>query len=553
MSEQKIKHLATWIAWVLIHIYILAFRFTLYSLALLAVAAVYLLITTVYSKKHEDRYLYETMGNLLGTSLFVFLGWSAITGILPEILTNVDRMETFWEAKLSVLLNNALAIFSYDAMSLALFGTVIVFVIQRIVGKTTMLKMLFSYVYNVLWVGSVLEVVYESKELGFMCVVLACIFAFVEAWAIKASGSRAQNGKRWLNVLTVLLFIMICWDSEFLVPFTQEGYLEYFFIISSAKWYHLLFALLILGALAYIYGDVTVTDDDRRDMIDIRYPVRGICMILVVFFMNKFHVGYWWILMLIAIIYEIIDMLFIFPQDDDEDRMFTGVFAEIGIALALIVLTIAGHYGRFVMTLAILGGIVAIWFVLATVFGETRETKWNHIGWMYTAVIAVISVIAAISLWFYRNLGYNFWLLLTLSIVSIGVLWLLSYNGSVSRSLWNIPQLVVLGVFVICVGCLCFSHGSTIRFIQNNQQISAVEVEAKGEGNNSVSLEYYWTDDWLIRENATTDIPEEKEISGINQIPDGDGKLRVVSTDLHGIVTEEIFWVHVAPDYSNAS
>ena len=552
MSDNKIKHLATWIAWVLIHIYILAFRFTLYSLAVLAVAAVYLLLTTVLSKKHEDGYLYQTVGNLLGTSLFVFLGWSIVTGILPEILANAERMEPFWQTKIQTLLDNAVAICSYDAVRMALLGTVIVFVIRCIVSKSTMLKMLFSYVYNVLWMGAVLEVVYESKELGFMCVAIACIFAFVEAWAIRASGEREKNGKRWLNILSILLFVVICWEPSFLVPYMQKGYLEYFFVISAAKWYHLLFALVILGALTFVYSEYG-DPDERGGMIDLRYAIRAICMILVIFFLDKFHVGYWWVLMLITIVFEIADMLFIFPKDDDEDRMLGGLLAEIGIALVLIILTIAGHYGRFVMTLAVLGGIAAIF--AAVVYGseEADYCSWVPAAWMYTAIVAALAVVAAISLWFYRNLGYNFWLLLAMSLVSIGVLWLLSYNGDVDRSPWNIPQLVVIGAFVIGVGCLCFSHGSTIRFVQEDGQPPIVEAEAKGEDNRVVSLKYYWTEDWIKRDDATTGIPEEVEISGTYQIPDGDGKLRVVATDAHGIVTEEIFWIHVAPDYSEAS
>lgn len=548
MSEHKIKHLATLIAWVLIHIYILAFRFTLYSLAVLVVAAVYLLVTTVFSKKHEDGYLSETIGNLLGTSLFVFLSWSVVTEILPEILANAAANDEFWLIKLDEALNNAVLIASQDPMSKALLGTVVVFVIQCVVSKSNMLKMLMSYVYNVLWMGAVLDVVYASKELSFMCVVIAGVFAFVEAWSIKAWDTRAKNGKRWLNVLTVLLFIVICWDPGFLIPYAQEGYLEYFFVISAAKWYHLLFAVVILGALAFVHGMYAFDEEDHMHMIDFRFPLRAACMFVLVFFLDKFHVGYWWVLMIIAIGYEIIDVLFI----DSADRMYGSLIGEIAVIVLLIVLTIAGHFGRFVMTLAVLAGIIAIFTAVVNGVYDNDGDEWKPAAWMYTAIIAVIAVIAAISLWFYRNLDYNFWLLLALGIVSIGVLWLLSYNGSIKRSAWNIPQAVVMAVFVIGVGCLCFSHGSTIRFVEGERQTTLVEAEAKGEDNRIVSLDYYWTEDWLSRDNATFEIAEEVEISG-NQIPNTEGKLRVVATDAYGITTEEIFWVHVAPDYSEAS
>ena len=90
MSDNKKFHLAVWAAWLVLHGYLLCSRFSLSALAVVALAALFLLLSTWKNSKYEDRCLSGTLGHVLGCSLFVQLGWQFTEKILARLMLNED-------------------------------------------------------------------------------------------------------------------------------------------------------------------------------------------------------------------------------------------------------------------------------------------------------------------------------------------------------------------------------------------------------------------------------------------------------------------------------
>ena len=98
MSEYKIKHLAVWCVWLALHIIPCCFRLSWDAAIVLTLGALILLLSTACREKYESGFMYQTMGILLGVSVFVRMGWYLTETILPQFMQTIDPWESLMEA-----------------------------------------------------------------------------------------------------------------------------------------------------------------------------------------------------------------------------------------------------------------------------------------------------------------------------------------------------------------------------------------------------------------------------------------------------------------------
>lgn len=548
MSDNKKLHLAVWTAWLVLHGYLLCFRFTLGGLAVLALGAGILLLTTYCSSKYEKGFLVHTLGNVIGSALFVQLGWYFAENILPGIVSQEN-----WIADLGGLIARKMLwliqwAFNDDTMMLPVIVAVVLYILRLCTGKHPKLSMLLSYAGNGTLMLPFLLKIYNSPTITVLYLSVSLVFIWADLWHIAVEGGWNKSCKRWANALSLLLLFVLSWAPFMLQPLLAEGALESIFVLEATKWYHLLVAGAVLAGLFTAYA--VVEPVEREAYADYKLLTAGASMLLLTAFLKWFYVGWWWILVLVNVIGLLADAWFLYPiVEDDDDAVVVSWFVQIGAAVVFLLIAVMGHFGTWPMLLGLVISAAVIFFGLGMTLGQENENL--HLpGIVLTAVVATL-IPALVWLRMYRWLEYSFWMLLILAVLCLIVAALLCWNVTAKDRTNRLAPAAAAVMFLVLALNLTMTGGSRIGMELDETGCPVVTAEARGKDNRVVSTEYRWTEDWLDVDSWKVESGEEVELANLTQLRTREGKLRVIVTDQYGIVTESIFWVHHVPQLDN--
>lgn len=544
MSDNKKFHLAVWAAWLVLHGYLLCSRFSLSALAVVALAALFLLLSTWKNSKYEDRCLSGTLGHVLGCSLFVQLGWQFTEKILARLMLNEEWFPVFCEQSGQKAVNLVVHLFRDDSMMIALVAAVVLYVIRLCTGTKPRVSMLFSYASSAALMYPILDRLYRSHLAALLYTVVMLVFIWTELWNIAVEEERNKCAKRWFDTLTVLLLFVLSWDWYMLRPLFRPGALETVFVLGAIRWKHLLAAGAVLAGLFVAAATVGATDEEA--WADVKILTAAVFMLLLTAFLKWFPIGWWWILVLADVLYLFADVLVIHPKlSDDEDALMGSWFCQIGVGVISILTAVTGHFGTWPMLLAL--GVAVLVAALGIGILLDREDERLYLpGGVLTAVLAIL-IPAVTWLWMYRRLAYFFHVLLLLAAAVLVIAGLLSWNVTKDDRKNILAPLCAGVVFLVLVLDLSMAGGSRITMELDERGIPVVTAEARGEEAQVVNVEYRWTEDWLDLDAGTFRFHREEEVTSPKRLAGREGKLRVVATDSRGIITETIFWMHRQP------
>ena len=548
MSDNKVKHIAGLVSWAAIHTYFLAFHFSWGNLAVLAVALIFLLFTTVIGKKHDETHFVWTTGNLIGTSFAVLLGYYVITAIIPafKIPENVDfaGLLTVLGKQFEILLERSAFEISFQGITSYVF---LIIAVLSFFGSKWHKHPIFSIMLKYLWTGclfaALIDSNYHSKEILFLYFACMLIFVACDILIYQHDGSCNKSGKRWYNILNVLLVFVLALEPNGLAVFTQNGFIEYYFITCGFKWYTALYILIALIATGF-FMILGYDEKDAKTNTDISIFWNAIWILISLFFMTRFYVGYWWIVALAYIICVAVTLIPLCPTKVDGNEKLSGW--DIGflpiVSIATIITVIAGHYGRLLITWAFIGGAILI---LDQFLRRNKNDVWWKDARFYSIVLLTIGVIAAISLWGFNRLTYNFLVLLGMLAVSLAFVWVVSCDSGLFAKRNPLVQTLTVILFAILCICLCSKNDGKIKIAPDDSGTVAVNVVSTRKEREIVTVEYYWLEDFLHVNGKQESFPKEVILED-KVIPEEDGRLRVIVTDNYGAQTEQIYWVHVS-------
>lgn len=543
MSENKKIHLWVWIAWLVLHGYLLCFRFSLGTLAVLALAAGILLLSTWKNKKYEYGFLTNTLGHVLGASLFVQLGWYFVEKILARIMLQENWIENI--AKLSG--EKCASLFQFlnrdEELVAGIAISAILLVARLCTSNKPRLSMLISYASSAALMYPILDILYHSPVIALLYTIVMLVFIWADLWNIAVEGQWNKCGKRWFNTLIVLLLFAHSWNWYMLKPLTQEGALERLFVLEATRWNHLLVAFGALAGLLAAFDSVT----SERAWPNVKILTAIASMLLLTAFLKWFYVGWWWILVLVNVIYLLLDAYVIYLRvADNEDKVIGSLMIQVGIGVLSVLIAVTGHFGTWPVLLALIAAAAVFFWGATKLEGKEEDNK------MYVPVSALLMVTAVLIpafmwLWIYRRLAYSFHMLLILAAVVVGITALLGWHVTKEDRKNVLAPLAAILAFVVLVVNVAMTGGSRIEMELNERGVRVVQAEARGEENQVVSTEYRWSENWLDLNEGTFEVGEEETITSLHRLAGRDGKLRVIVTDRYGIVTETIFWVHTQP------
>ena len=546
MTDNKKIHLSVWTAWLVLHGYLLCFRFSLSNLVVLGLAAGILLLTTYSSGKYEDGHLVHTLGNVIGASLFVQLAWHFAENILPRLMGGDGWFENVSQTGVTQLMELLQHMLSGDRMSMPIFLSLVLFGVRLFSGKRPRLQLLASYAGSAVLMVPMLKRLYESHVISMLYIAVLLVFLWADLWHLAVEEEWNRCGKRWINVLSLLLLYTLSWNRFALVPLTAPGALETIFVLKATSWYHLLAAGVVIGGLIAAYIHVDPHENVLR--LDMRLLAAVGTMLLLTAFLKWFYVGWWWMLVLVQVLYLLAEPLVLYPNLDSDQRI-TESGVQLGIGVGAIALAVTGHFGTWPMLLAFCGAALVVFFGMTLLLDWDKEALYLP-GGVLTAVLAIL-IPALTWLWVYRRLAYSFWLLLILAAVFTVIAWLLCWNVN-RRDRKNVLAPIAAAIaFAVLALNLTMTGGSRIDVELNERGIPVVTAEARGEENQIVSTEYRWAEDWLDLEAGTFTVSEEEPVRYLTPLAGREGKLRVITTDSYGIVTETIFWIHHLPQIDN--
>lgn len=544
MTDNQKIHQSVWLAWLVLHGYLLCFRFSLAALTVLALAAVILLLCTFKNSRYAKGTLCNTLGHVLGCSLFVQLGWCFVERILPRILTGEDWIADFGGNLVLRMQNLMLFVFRDEAMLIPLVVAAVLFVLRFRTGSKPRLSMLASYAGSAVLMCPILNTIYHSHIAVLLYILVTLVFVWADLWHIAVEEEWNKCGKRWFNVLSLLLLLALSWDWYMLRPLLRPGALETIFVLEATRWQHLLVCGGVLGGLLAAFG--CCAPDHGKVGNDIKIVTAGISMLLLTAFLKWFYVGWWWLLVLVNVLYLFADAAVIHPRvADDEDAVLNSWLVQVGVGVISILIAVTGHFGTWPMLLALAGSLLTAVAGVGLLLDKEKEDLYLP-GGVLTAVLAIL-IPAVTWLWMYRRLAISFHLLLILAAVVLVIAALLSWNVTRDDRKNILAPLCAAVLFALVVLNLCMTGGSRIEMDLNDRGVPVVSAEARGEENQVVSVEYRWTEDWLNLDEGTFAFHGEEEVTGLNRLMGRDGKLRVIVTDRCGIVTETIFWMHQLP------
>lgn len=548
MSDNKKLHLAVWTAWLVLHGYLLCFRFSLSGLAVLALGAGILLLTTYYSSKYEEAFLVHTLGNVIGAALFVQLGWYFAENILPGIVIEENWVASFGEVVFRKLQWLIMWIINNGTMTIPSIVAAALYILRLCTGKRPRLSMLASYAGNAALMIPLLMKIYRTPTVTVLYLAVSLVFVWADLWHIAVEDEWNKSCKRWANALSLLLLFVLSWSPFMLQPLLAEGALESIFVLGATKWHHLLVAGVVLAGLFAAY--VTVDPVEGEQFVNYKLLTAGASMLLLTAFLKWFHVGWWWLLVLVNVIGLLADAWFVYPAlDGDEDAVQGSWGIQIGAAVASILIAVTGHFGTWPMLLALVAGAAVLFF--GVMLSLDQENEDLHLPGIVLATVLAVLVPVLVWLWMYRRLEYSFGLVLILAAVCLTAAALLCWNVTQKDRQNRLAPIAAAAVFVILALNLTMTGGSRIDMELDDTGRPVVTAQARGKDNRVVSTEYRWTEDWLDVDSWKLESHEETELSNLTQLRNREGKLRVIVTDQYGIITESIFWIHHVPQPEN--
>lgn len=546
MSENKIKHIAALGAWAALHVYYLAFHFTWSNFALFAIALIFLFYTTVVGKEHDESHVVETLGNLLGTSFAVLLGYYITTAMVPafEIPVNANFSEiilSIFEQLVQKIKSTEFEISFWESSSYVLLIAAVVMFFGSKSSKYPVLGILFKY----LWTGCVFAALINAnyQSVGLLLLYMACTLLFVACDILnyQHDGNQGKIGKRWYNILNFLLLLALLLQPDTLTPFTQKGFIEYYFLMCGFKWYTALYILIVFG-VAGIFMMVGYNETEAKSKTDIFVFWNAICVLITTFFISRFYVGYWWGVTILYGIGVTVVVTLLIPtkvKDDVEWKRLSFVLLPI-ISLATIVTVVSGHFGRLLITWVFIGGAIVI---INQLLQRKCEDVWYKDACFYTVVILSVGATAAVSLWGSNRLVYNFLILAGMLVVSLFFVWVVSSDSGLFAKRSQLVQMITVVMFAISCISLCTKTGVEIKISPDEHGAIMLDISTKREDREIEIVEYYWLPDYLHLDENQEGFPKEKQLDD-KIIPKQDGRLRVVVTDNYGVQTEQIYWVH---------
>lgn len=548
MSDNKKLHLAVWTAWLVLHGYLLCFRFSLSGLAVLALGAGILLLTTYYSSKYEEAFLVHTLGNVIGAALFVQLGWYFAENILPGIVIEENWVASFGEVVFRKLQWLIMWIINNGTMTIPSIVAAALYILRLCTGKRPRLSMLASYAGNAALMIPLLMKIYRTPTVTVLYLAVSLVFVWADLWHIAVEDEWNKSCKRWANALSLLLLFVLSWSPFMLQPLLAEGALESIFVLGATKWHHLLVAGVVLAGLFAAY--VAVDPVEGEQFVNYKLLTAGASMLLLTAFLKWFHVGWWWLLVLVNVIGLLADAWFVYPAlDGDEDAVQGSWGIQIGAAVASILIAVTGHFGTWPMLLALVAGAAVLFF--GVMLSLDQENEDLHLPGIVLATVLAVLVPVLVWLWMYRRLEYSFGLVLILAAVCLTAAALLCWNVTQKDRQNRLAPIAAAAVFVILALNLTMTGGSRIDMELDDTGRPVVTAQARGKDNRVVSTEYRWTEDWLDVDSWKLESHEETELSNLTQLRNREGKLRVIVTDQYGIITESIFWIHHVPQPEN--
>lgn len=548
MSDNKKLHLAVWTAWLVLHGYLLCFRFSLSGLAVLALGAGILLLTTYYSSKYEEAFLVHTLGNVIGAALFVQLGWYFAENILPGIVVEENWVASFGEVVFRKLQWLIMWIINNGTMTIPSIVAAALYILRLCTGKRPRLSMLASYAGNAALMIPLLMKIYRTPTITVLYLAVSLVFVWADLWHIAVEDEWNKSCKRWANALSLLLLFVLSWSPFMLQPLLAEGALESIFVLGATKWHHLLVAGVVLAGLFAAY--VAVDPVEGEQFVNYKLLTAGASMLLLTAFLKWFHVGWWWLLVLVNVIGLLADAWFVYPAlDGDEDAVQGSWGIQIGAAVVSILIAVTGHFGTWPMLLALVAGAAVLFF--GVMLSLDQENEDLHLPGIVLATVLAVLVPVLVWLWMYRRLEYSFGLVLILAAVCLTAAALLCWNVTQKDRQNRLAPIAAAAVFMILALNLTMTGGSRIDMELDDTGRPVVTAQARGKDNRIVSTEYRWTEDWLDVDSWKLESHEETELSNLTQLRNREGKLRVIVTDQYGIITESIFWIHHVPQPEN--
>lgn len=546
MSENKTKHIAALGAWAALHAYYLAFHFSWNNFTYFAIVLIFLLCTTVLGKKHDETHVVGTLGNMLGASFALLLGYYIIASILPtfKIPENTDFSGIFTaiNEQLGRKINRSKFEISFEGTKsyTMLIAAVVFFFISKS-SKHPILGFLSKYLWTGCVFAALIDTNYGSEDILFLYVICTLLFVACDILNFQHDGSWNKAGKRWYNILNFLLIFVLVLQPNALIPFTQKGYVEYYFLTCGFKWYTALY-ILVVFLVTGVFMIAGYDSSQVKSNTDIFVFWNATCVLITTFFFTRFYVGYWWIVALLYGMGVSIVLTTLNPTKVQGNEKMEGLdflFLPV-ISIAASITVIAGHFGRLLITWAFIGGAILI---VDQFLRRNDEDAWWKDARFYTIVILTIGAIAAFDLWGFNRLVSNFLVLLGMLVVSLAFVWIISSDSGLFAKRSQLVQTITVVLFAILCISLCTKNGVKIKIDSDDIGKIMVDVSTKQENREIETVEYYWLQDYLLLDENQEGFPEEKQLTN-KKIPEQDGRLRVIVTDTYGSQTEQIYWVH---------
>lgn len=567
MTVSRRRHVITLAAWAAFQGLFLALHFSWFNLGVLLLGALFLFCATVCGKRHDNTMVLFTLGHLVGVTFAVFAGYYIASVILPYLLS----AESFGAA-LSEMLQMGMECLG-DGMDDGppignILIAILVLILKKKLGeKHPFFEILCKYAFVALLIFIPLSAWCSSWTVKGLYLAAMAIFICCDVMIYRCNDAYPKTGRRWFVTCSILLLVVLLLNPYALEPFTEEGFVEYFFLIKGLKWYVALIEFLIL-LLATIGMKVGANVRNPRQITDFFLYLNVLCVFAMIFVLAKFYVGYWWVFALLYGICVLFSLIVLPPKRTADRRMEPlSLYWLPVITGILMIIVISAHYGWLRVALVFWAGVV----VLIPSIRDYADSPYHFAGKtqtiFFTKELVWIALVAGMILWSFRRLLFSYLLLLGIFAVCLAFVWFIGYDSGLFKRDWRVVGGSAVVVFLVLCLCLCLRGGSRIEMNWNEDGLPAVEVEARGDENELGSVEYYWLDlggaseeeedsksnknnknnEENEEEEATKDslFPQEVELDPEEELPAEDGRLRVVATDANGIVTERVFWIHI--------
>ena len=542
MSEKRIKQIAALGAWALIQAYFLAFHFSWNNLIVMAVGLTVLAMFMLFGQFKDKTNVTDHLMLLLGITFLTYWGYYVVSEIVP-IFAEVEDAGLVFSEQLAFGFENFFNSLEFNLLIWAL--AIGIFFLGRS-EKHPLRKILCKYLF---WTVLLTPCITLWSEPAFfpilLTVVPALAFALFDIFDYLRCNVHSNGGKWWYRLLMVLLVLTLIVKNNALVPFSQPGYVEYLFFIDGLKWHGALLLTLAFAGAGYIMWTMDRKAGEQGIGTDAFVFWNLGCAVVATFVLSKFHVGYWWLLAILYAIGFCYATIGLHPKKTESNakkRKLSCLFVPV-LTVVLVVLTVAGAYGnliRAMIFLASVAGVAALWK-----HTDLNTEAWKDKAWFYTGILLAVALNGGAALWCGSRSAANLALLAGILVVCVAYIWFLSYQSGLLHRKSHVVRSVVVAVLVISCLCLCGKSGAEIKLVTDEiLQTRQIEVTPNNEDVEIASVEYYWWENYLSLDEEKPQPASEAPLLGTETSPEGGGRLRVVVTDVNGVVTEKIFWMH---------